>query len=244
MLRLRPPSTLKLLLETRSIAEWAGGWLMPTGWTGRSATKRGAVLLLPGLLTNGWSMRLLGARLTAAGFTVHHWSGDFNLGPRPGVIGDVISEVRRLHKVSGHPIHLVGWSMGGCLAVATAARAPEAVGRVVVMGAPLAAETDASHLGIAFRLASGARGTRRQLLRLLGQPQTMVHAIVSVDDGLLDWRGCVPTNLPRSRIRWLRGISHLGMPAHPVVAVAVIEALGVRRAWPAWAQWFKTKAPH
>jgi pimeloyl-ACP methyl ester carboxylesterase len=242
---IKPPSLFKLALEGRAGLEWAAGLLCPAElFAGMPRGKGQTVLLLPGLLTNDWSMGLLGKRLEAHGYQVEYSNFGFNFGPAPGLIEALAKRVRNTHEDTGRKPILVGWSMGGCMAVATAAQAQEHVERVVTIGSPLAGEIGSSHLGPVFQASSGMRSSRKHMLRAMGDPGDVpVSAIISVDDGLLDWRGCAPSGMGIVETIWMRGVSHLGLPAHPAVAAAVLSRLslptGKLKTWKPRDQWVK-----
>ena len=93
------------------------------------------VVLAPGLWNPGAAMAFLAARLAASGFKPHV----FAYRGRSPFEGNVASLANFLHeRFDGHPVHVVGHSLGGVLVFETLSRHPEiSVGSVVLLGAPV-----------------------------------------------------------------------------------------------------------
>lgn len=134
------------------------------------------VILLHGIWMRGIAMLPLARRLQAAGFRVD--TLDY-----PSVVGNWEDSARRL---AGHwrehgpqPVHVVGHSLGGMLALHVAANfdgLPQ--GRVVCLGSPLRGSAAASRMG---RLPGGQW--------LMGQSSSILH------EGLPAWRGQRPVGV-------------------------------------------------
>ena len=220
------PSLWKLALETRAGLEWASHWLWRTRLAQWPKAPGTPVLLLPGLATNQWAMAPMRQSLTDLGYKAYHWELGFNTGPTLEGLEALTKRVRALSKEHGQPIALVGWSLGGSMARAVAARAPEHVRCVVALGSPLNRNL-ASHLDSLFALLSQHKSTDRRLFRWLEKPlhDIPMTSIASVDDGLLSWESSTLPAITHQETLLLRGVSHLGLPAHPYVLWLIHDRL-------------------
>ena len=131
-----------------------------------------AVLLIPGLWMVGDVMRVLAYQLRDAGFTTENFSYRML---REGLEANCRRLQQRISNSSHEPLHLVGHSLGGVLALQTLTRYPEAIaGRVVCLGSPL------------LNTITGRRlATSRIGSRMLGR--TLPEAVF--EHPLESWRG-------------------------------------------------------
>lgn len=53
------------------------------------------------------------------------------------LIQHLLRTIRKAHRKTGKPVHLVGHSLGGVLSLGAAAMAPDLVGKVITMGSPI-----------------------------------------------------------------------------------------------------------
>lgn len=118
------------------------------------------VLLIHGLWLRGLTLGPLGRRLRAAGFQPQAIDYSSVLhGPERAA-----REVLQRLEASKAPIHLVGHSLGGLVALrALSMSGEQTVGRVVCLGSPLCGSTAARGLG-RFPLAPRLMGRSRRLL--------------------------------------------------------------------------------
>jgi pimeloyl-ACP methyl ester carboxylesterase len=114
-------------------------------------------LLLHGLWLRGLVLLPLQRRLRVAGIDAHCF--DYaSVWAHPRAHIERIAERVRALPGDG-PVHLVGHSMGGLLAIETARAHPELpIGRILCLGSPITGSSTASHL-------HGRRGLRRVLGR-------------------------------------------------------------------------------
>ncbi len=95
------------------------------------------VMVVPGFATDdGWTTRLRNF-LTTIGYNAVGWGLGRNRGNVPKLIPAMIQQTERLEKDCGHPVRLIGWSLGGYLAREVAREQPGIVERVVTLGAPI-----------------------------------------------------------------------------------------------------------
>lgn len=242
MFRPSPPPLWLLPLEVRAAAEWAAGTL----WRGRQPTSNALadrpVLVLPGLMTTARSTAPIVEHLAAAGALTVPWRHGLHRRPTPALLRRVCGDVRRAAQAHGQPVSLVGWSMGGCLAWAVAARCPQHVRDVVTLGSPLRRPEASTRLRGLFEFVSGLEGNDPALLALMDRaPELRVTSVVSRDDGCVAWRSGVLLERPQHRTVRLRWVSHLGLPSHPAVLWTVVRLLsrpGQRLRPPQALRWF------
>ncbi|NJL72660.1 MAG: alpha/beta fold hydrolase, partial [Candidatus Competibacteraceae bacterium] len=96
-----------------------------------------AVVLVPGFLGHDIYLAELYGWLWRMGYTpymsrIGHHADCPNI-----LIGHLLKTVRRAHKKTGRPVHLVGHSLGGVLSLGAAAMAPGLVGKVITLGSPI-----------------------------------------------------------------------------------------------------------
>ncbi len=174
-------------------AVWQAGCtrLLDYGATPEAADPQGpAVLIVPSLINRSYILDLAPDRsllrwLAAQGLrpllVEWGWPGAAEAGfdLEAYGAGRLLPALGEAQRLAGRPVPVVGYCMGGTLAVGLAARAPEAVGALVTIGAPW---DFASTRGIAgsLRAAIRASGTLRaeRLLDGMGQAFGMVPVSV------------------------------------------------------------------
>ncbi|HPG24962.1 MAG TPA: hypothetical protein PLW10_04955 [Myxococcota bacterium] len=142
----------------------------------------------------------------------------------------VLHRVRALADETGHAPSLVGWSMGGLLALDVSQHAPELVRSVVTLGSPFGDPRGTSMFHLMRRL-SGSRvpveeqdfstWTERARLQTHAVPITVIH---SNRDGIVGRAIARLAQAPCVRHVHVDS-SHLGFAAHPEVYSEVAQAL-------------------
>ena len=223
---LNPPSSVLLALEGRAWLEWGS---LPLAWRWLSKVPRGdghPVLVLPGLAAGDLSTWPLRKFLQQRGYVAEPWEQGLNLGPRREIVRGLVDKVRELHAEHGRKVSLIGWSLGGALAWALAARMPKRVRQVITLGSPLQASgAHATNAWRLFELVSGYAADHPHLARIGGKPlQVPLTAILSRSDGVVNWRtSLAPPGPQRESIEV--AASHLGLGAHPAVLWAIGDRL-------------------
>lgn len=223
------PSLLGLALEGRAVLEWASHFALKP-WLERGERGDGhPVLVLPGLLTNDWAMAPMRDFLTQAGFTPYPWEQGVNVGPRARVLATLEKRVRALARRHGEPVSVVGWSMGGAMAMALAARLPDKIRCVITLGSPLSGRREHSSISSVYERLSGLAIDDPQLQALAkGHPQVPTTSLVSKGDGVVCWESGVLEGSRKHETVLIKTASHLGLPVHPVALWVVADRLAQR----------------
>lgn len=191
------------------------------------------VLLIPGFLGSDASLFVLHGWLRRIGYRPHLSGLTLALGPMIDLVGHVVRRVDELSDLVGHPLTVVGHSLGGILGLIAARLRPDAVAHVVALGSPLGDEPRrAAHPlvgALAHVLLRGAmswralmeeRALERALLQSPLPPGLRLSCIYSREDAVVDFRACMPAD-PRADAYEVRG-THVGL----VWNVAVYRLLG------------------
>ncbi|MDZ7864135.1 alpha/beta hydrolase [Acidovorax sp.] len=226
---LRPPSYALLALEpVRAAWEFAGHKVMREAHLPQG--DRHAVVIFPGLATNGAVTRPLHAFCERLGYQCYDWGQGLNTGPK----GDVDAWLDTLAqgvqaRTSRHaaPISLVGWSLGGIYAREVAKRLRSRVRQVITIGTPFAGAAGHTNAALIYRLLNGSMppDDPALLARLRTAPPVPATSIYSRSDGVVAWQACVdPRRSARSESIEIAG-SHCGMPWNPAVLRVVADRL-------------------
>jgi pimeloyl-ACP methyl ester carboxylesterase len=187
-----------------------------------------AVLVLPGLLGMDASTATMRAYLRSLGYAVHGWRLGRNLGPTRAILSGVDARLGELHRASGRPVSLVGWSLGGIFARELARSRPALVRQVITLGSPfgLADPHDSRAHSVYRRLGGlhvspGSLPDRERLSRPIPVPNTAVYSRL---DGVVPWRACV-NNAGRHHENVAVYSSHLGMGHNAAVLWVIADRL-------------------
>lgn len=94
------------------------------------------VMVIPGFLSSDTASSLLRRTLEACGFRAYGWKQGFNRGATCENFERLLERVDALHRQHGHPLALVGWSLGGVYAREVAKRRPDQVSLVITLATP------------------------------------------------------------------------------------------------------------
>jgi pimeloyl-ACP methyl ester carboxylesterase len=189
------PSMRLLLTEpARSLTDLA---TLPLAASWLSVAPRGdghGVLVLPGLLASDASTVVLRRFLRRLGYQVRGWDLGRNLGPTDEVLDEMPVRLAELAGLTGRPVSVIGWSLGGIYARELARQRPAEVRRVITLGSPFGlSDGQRSHADRAYQRRSTLHAsvrvpTREQVSRPIGVPST---AVFSRRDGIVPWRACI-----------------------------------------------------
>ena len=189
------------------------------------------VLVLPGLMADDASTRILRRTLRRLGYRVHGWHLGRNIGPTEACVTGMQKRIDDLSDRYAEPISLIGWSLGGIYARDLARRTPDSVRQVITLGTPFrlthAGQSRAtkvfdrySHLHVEHRSLPLESETTP-----LPVPSTSIY---SHFDGIVHWSTCLET--PGERCENIAVMaSHLGLGHHPAAIYAVADRLAQAR---------------
>ena len=184
------------------------------------AVGRAPVLVLPGFLASDASTLVLRRLLAGLGHRVYGWGRGRNLGDVAGLLPGVVETIARLRRRHGHPVQLVGWSLGGVLAreatreLARSASIERSVRRILTLGTPVVGGPKYTAAAPRYRKRGVDLDAIEQRIaernrEVLPVPIT---AIYSRRDGVVSWRACIDPN-PGNRVEHVEvdlGHSELG----------------------------------
>ena len=144
----------------------------------------------------------------------------------PFVIDRLYDRVVEEHRITGAPIALIGWSLGGYMAREVARDLPDIVDRVITMGSPVVGGP--RYTAVASLFARRGQDLQwiedeieRREQRLISQPIT---AIYSKTDGIVGWTATLDRYSPRVRHVEVDA-AHLGMGFNHRIWREVVAAL-------------------
>ncbi len=225
---IKAPGPLLLALEGRAPWEYGAAlasWpLLRNAPTGDGHT----VLVFPGLVAGDFSTAPLRNFLNDRGFNAQGWELGMNLGPREGVLENIVAKVQELQKGSGRKVSLIGWSLGGVYAREVAKMLPNSVRSVISMGTPFCGDPKATNAWRIYEYASGTKlDDKRMLASLATAPPVPTTSIYSRTDGVVAWQCSVQAECTKgAEAENIEVIaSHVGLGLNPSVWYAVADRL-------------------
>jgi pimeloyl-ACP methyl ester carboxylesterase len=189
------------------------------------AAQRRVVMLLPGFGTHPARLKRMARHLEAAGHTVKRWGQGFNFGPTPENFELLSKRVLALHRSYGEKIVLVGWSLGGIFAREVAKCHPEAVAKVVTMGAPFSGSPKANNVWRVYHLITGHSVENPPVVGNISEkPPVPTTALWSACDGIVSPRSSRGRAGERDKAVALR-CGHLGFAYSDEAIDAVLREL-------------------
>lgn len=182
------------------------------------------VIAIPGWFTPELSMAPLRRYLSWLGHDARTWGRGHNTSQVIDQVRGFVPEVRRAAEQCGRPVALVGWSLGGLVAREVARDAPDAVDRIVTIGAPAVGGprwTSVRHLYPRSEIRWFQEAADARSAFPIRRPIT---SIVSKRDGVIHWRAQVDRRSPHVEHVEVRS-THVGMAYDPDVWLATAKAL-------------------
>lgn len=224
----RRPHRFNSLLELRAPIEWASlSFGAPFLLTAPRGDGR-PVVLAPGYMASGNSMRPLELYLNYLGYQCSSWGLGTNRGDVEGDIlrfGDEIDSVSEAH--DNAPVTLIGWSLGGVVAREVARLNSNRVREVITMGTPIVGGPKYTSVGELFARSQGINlDTFEQEVHErnsigLTQPVTSIYSKL---DGVVGWQASIDVYNPQARNIEVFS-SHLGLGGSPRVWRIIADTL-------------------
>jgi pimeloyl-ACP methyl ester carboxylesterase len=183
------------------------------------------VIVIPGFLAPDMSTTRLREFLIRQNFRPVSWTSGLNLGPLRRVMGDLQNQICDLADATGQPVALVGVSLGGTTARQAAKCCPARVARVITLVSPIRmpVTTPLAPLAQAAALLWDAEEVR-DLALIAEPPPVPLTAIISRDDGIIDWEASRPAPAPNVEVVEIRG-SHMSICSNPQVQRIIADRL-------------------
>ena len=183
------------------------------------------VIVLPGFCAPNVATARLRKFLAHQGFAAVPWNFGLNMGPTKATLTALEKQMAAMANQYGRRVSLVGLSLGGTMAREMAKRRPELVAAVVTLASPIRLPVPTT-LAPLVRLASALweEDARIALARIAEPPSMPLTAIVTRDDGLVDWRACMPSPAPNVTVVTIAG-AHVTIGSNPAAQRAVAASL-------------------
>jgi triacylglycerol esterase/lipase EstA (alpha/beta hydrolase family) len=200
--------------------------LSPLPFPEDAARGRGQpVIVIPGFLAPDMSTARLREFLARQSFLPFSWNCGVNVGPMRHVVREIERQVTDIAGKTGRKVSLVGVSLGGTTARQVAKCCPDHIARVITLVSPI-------HLPVVTPLAPLAQAAAllwdaeelKNLPAISEPPPVPVTAIVSRDDGIIDWQASVPAESDMVEVVEISG-SHMAVCSNPQVQRIVAERL-------------------
>ena len=197
-----PGSGVSLGSGVREFRALVGATMRPPPFAHDAARGNGQpVIVIPGLSSLDMTTARLRMFLKRQGFTAYGWGQGANIGPTARTIRRMLNEVERIAGRHGTKVALIGQSLGGTVAREIAKRRPDCISRVITLASPIRLPVP-TPLAPVIRLIAMTweEGADAPLAELQKPPPVPLTAIITKDDGLVDWRSCVPDPAPNVEV--------------------------------------------
>ncbi len=218
-----PRGLLGLAGELRAPLEVAQFWLARLRVDTLPRGDGHPVMLLPGFGMGDEAMRPLGTALAELGYAVRGWGEGRNWGLRAPTLDRLVAAVGDPASRHGRRLSLVGWSAGGLYAREIARQIPDAVRRVVTIGAPVHGHALGRPEVELFRgLLSVLRGQRGEAVIEPDPtpPPVPLTAIYSRTDAVVAWQASLEHGPDAENVEVAGSHFALGMNADVLAIIA------------------------
>lgn len=183
------------------------------------------VIVIPGFLAPDMSTTRLRDFLIRQGFSPVSWTGGMNLGPMRRVMAELQRQIGDLSEKTGQKVALVGVSLGGTTARQAAKSCPDRIARVITLVSPIRMPvvTPLAPLAQAAALLWDAEEVR-DLALIAEPPPVPLTAVISRDDGIIDWEASRPEPAQDVDVVEISG-SHMSVCTNPQVQRIVADRL-------------------
>ena len=183
------------------------------------------VIVIPGFLAADLTTARLRDFLIRQNFRPWSWTGGFNLGPMRQVMQALQTQICDLSDSTGRPVALVGVSLGGTTARQAAKCCPDRIARVITLVSPIhmPVTTPLAPLANAAALLWDAKELK-YLAAIAQPPPVPLTAVISRDDGIIDWQASRPEPAPNVEVVEITG-PHMSICSNPQAQRIVAERL-------------------
>jgi pimeloyl-ACP methyl ester carboxylesterase len=188
------------------------------------------VLVLPGFMAGDQSTGPLRRFVRRLGYEVRGWQLGRNLGPTQAVLDELPRAVAASAELTGGPVSLIGWSLGGIYARELARRDPAQVRQVITLGSPFAltdprqSRADGAYRRRGhFHAGAGRVPSAEEIVQPIVVPSTAVY---SRRDGIVAWQACIEPETELHGNVEVRS-SHLGFGVDPATLWLIADRLAL-----------------
>lgn len=183
------------------------------------------VLLVPAFLSPDISTAAVRRFLCRQGFVAEPWGCGINFGPTTNALSRLRRCIRATAERHGRKISVVGISLGGTLAREATRECADRIERLVTVASPVNPPVITPLAPIA-QIASlfWDADMKRAAERMAEPPPIPVTAVISMSDGILDWRACVPRPSAQTEVVTVCG-DHMTMGSNPAVLRVIAARL-------------------
>jgi len=225
--RLRPPSLLLMLAETRALFELNSSLLLSPLLLRAPKGDGHPVLALPGFLASDLSMAPMRRYLKELGYDTHAWNMGRNLGgvaSKRAALRDLLTGI---HGQTGRKVSLIGWSLGGVYARDLALQMPDMVRSVITLGSPFANDIRATNATRLYEALSGEAVDDNPEIRqaIAGDLPVPATSVYSRTDGIVNWHTSLLRPSKTAENIEVHFASHIGLGVNPAALWAVADRL-------------------
>lgn len=188
------------------------------------------VLLIPGFLTGDWMMMIMAGWLNRLGYQAYFSGINWNV-DCPNLTSELLRwRLDHIAQETGHPITVIGHSLGGMLARVLSVNFPEQINQAVAIGSPIDGSLRVNPLlPFTFRVLQNVRGRRKathpncgshqcscifaQTIAATLPTERQFTSIFTKQDEVVDWRACID---PSGANHEVSG-RHIGLVVNPAV---------------------------
>lgn len=229
------PPLRHLLLEGRTVIEWAGSYFMYPLIPQREEGYGRPVLIFPPFLLNDLSTTYIRKYLNDQNFEAYKWDMGVNF-IRDSYLPKLEDKLREIYEAHEQKVSLVGWSAGGIFARVLANLYPEMVEQIVTIATPFRGiRKGGTNADLFFEMLNGKKKSEvdEEMLKLIEKtPKMPITCLYSTTDGIVPWQYCYEKK-KRANIRNVEVFgSHGGLGANPAVLIYLAKILGQTKVSP------------
>ena len=207
--------------EARIVGDWMRGRLAEDALAARWRGDGRAVMVIPGLFTSDRRTAMLRRVLDKAGYRTFGWGLGRNMPIRADILERMGASVANIDA----PVTLIGWSLGGLIARAYAAHAPDRVSSVITLGTPFSGHPHSNRAWRMYELMADHKVDNPPIVFDRGaKPPVPTTAIWSARDGVIAAESA--RGLPHERdVEIGVNCGHFALTTAPDALEAVLRAL-------------------